>query len=72
MSDPASYPRRILLAVTGLSPQIVTETLYALAVEGEPRWMPTEIRIITTRRGAEKARAYSAVRRSGLVSAAVR
>jgi hypothetical protein len=24
-------PRRILLAVTGLTPQIVTETLYALA-----------------------------------------
>ena len=25
-------PRRILLAVTGLSPQILTETLYALGV----------------------------------------
>jgi CRISPR-associated protein (TIGR02584 family) len=49
-----TYPRRILLAVTGLSPQIVTETLYALAVK-PGIWMPTEIRIITTRRGAEKA-----------------
>jgi CRISPR-associated protein (TIGR02584 family) len=56
MTDPAAYPRRILLAVTGLSPQIVTETLYALAVEGSPAWVPTEIRIITTRQGAEKAR----------------
>jgi hypothetical protein len=28
-----THERRILLAVTGLSPQIVTETLYALAVE---------------------------------------
>jgi len=54
VTDPASYPRRILLAVTGLSPQIVTETLYALAVERR-LWVPTEIRIITTRRGAEKA-----------------
>lgn len=53
--DLATYARRILLAVTGLSPQIVTETLYALAVEGSPAWVPTEIRIITTRRGAEKA-----------------
>ena len=25
--SPESFPRRILLAVTGLSPQIVTETL---------------------------------------------
>ena len=56
MTDPAAYPRRILLAVTGLSPQIVTETLYALAVKGSPIFVPTEIRIITTQRGAEEAR----------------
>jgi CRISPR-associated protein (TIGR02584 family) len=56
MSDPAAYPRRILLAVTGLSPQIVTETLYALGVKGSPVWVPTEVRIITTRWGAEQAR----------------
>jgi CRISPR-associated protein (TIGR02584 family) len=55
MTDPVAYPRRVLLAVTGLSPQIVTETLYALAVTGKPPWVPTEIRIITTRRGAEEA-----------------
>jgi CRISPR-associated protein (TIGR02584 family) len=54
MTDPAAYPRRILLAVTGLSPQIITETLYALAVDRR-LWVPTEIRIITTRQGAEKA-----------------
>ena len=29
---PQDYATRILVAVTGLSPQIVTETLYALAV----------------------------------------
>jgi CRISPR-associated protein (TIGR02584 family) len=46
--------RRILLAVTGLSPQIVTETLYALAVQ--QRWVPTEVRIVTTQRGAAHAR----------------
>jgi CRISPR-associated protein (TIGR02584 family) len=56
MTDPASYPRRVLLAVTGLTPQIVTETLYALAVKGNPAWIPTEIRLITTRQGAEQAR----------------
>lgn len=53
---PESYPRRILLAVTGLSPQIVTETLYALAVTRKPAWIPTEIQIVTTLRGAENAR----------------
>jgi CRISPR-associated protein (TIGR02584 family) len=51
----AIYPRRVLLAVTGLSPQILTETLYALAVKTEPAWVPTEVRIITTGRGAEEA-----------------
>jgi len=53
---PERYSRRILLCVTGLSPQIVTETLYALAVTGEPRFVPTEIHLITTADGAERAR----------------
>ena len=56
---PSAYPRRILLAVTGLSPQIVTETLYALAVAPEPgarAFVPSEIHLVTTRSGAEKAR----------------
>ena len=50
------FPRRILLAVTGLTPQIVTETLYALAVAQAEPWIPTEIRLITTAEGAERAR----------------
>ena len=54
--SPESYPRRILLAVTGLSPQIVTETLYALALARRPAWIPTEIQVVTTVRGAENAR----------------
>ena len=48
-------PRRILVCVTGLSPQIVTETLYALCVAKETPWIPHEIRLITTQRGAENA-----------------
>lgn len=55
-APPADFPRRILLAVTGLSPQIVTETLYALAVQADPSWLPTQIRLLTTARGAEHAR----------------
>ncbi|HRD50421.1 MAG TPA: CRISPR-associated ring nuclease Csm6, partial [Candidatus Contendobacter sp.] len=46
----------ILLCVAGLSPQIVTETLYALAVTGEPRFVPTEIHLLTTAEGAQRAR----------------
>ncbi len=48
--------RRILLAVTGLSPQILTETLYALAVVRQPAWIPDEIHLVTSREGAERAR----------------
>lgn len=56
-SPPGSYPRRVLLAVTGLSPQIVTETLFALArLEDAERFVPTEIRVVTTARGAEHLR----------------
>jgi CRISPR-associated protein (TIGR02584 family) len=48
--------RRILLAVTGLSPQVVTETLYALCVASAKPWIPDEIHLITTRDGEERAR----------------
>ncbi|WP_412852563.1 CRISPR-associated ring nuclease Csm6 [Ectothiorhodospira shaposhnikovii] len=54
--NPANYPRRILLAVTGLSPQIVTETLYALAMADPPGFLPTEIHLLTTLEGAKRAR----------------
>lgn len=54
--QPHDYPRRILLAVTGLSPQVVTETLYALAVTQHPPFVPTEVHLITTAQGADHAR----------------
>ena len=53
--DPC-FTRRILLAVTGLTPQVVTETLYALAVQRQPPFIPTEIHLLTTAEGAEAAR----------------
>ncbi len=58
MSSPQDHPRRILLVVTGLSPQVVTETLWALTVGAEParRFVPTEIHVLTTRAGAERIR----------------
>ena len=56
---PENYSRRILLAVTGLSPQVVTETLYALAQTGEEnaRFFPTEVHVLTTTEGARRAQA---------------
>ena len=56
MKQPQDHPRRLLVAVTGLSPQIVTETLYALAVRQKPPFVPTEVRLITTEEGAERAK----------------
>ena len=53
---PTESRRRILLAVTGLTPQVVTETLYALACREESPWIPDEIHLITTGTGAESAR----------------
>jgi CRISPR-associated protein (TIGR02584 family) len=50
------HPRRVLLAVSGLSPQIVTETLYALAAVPPAPFVPTEIRLVTTAEGAKRAR----------------
>src|SRR5947209_15251583 len=52
---PDSFPRRILLAVTGLSPQVVTETVYALT-RIEPAFVPTEVHLLTTGEGAERAK----------------
>ena len=54
--DAAEYPRRILLAVTGLSPQVVTETLFALTQHPQRPFLPTEVHLLTTREGAERAR----------------
>lgn len=46
--------RQILLAVVGLSPQVVTETLYALTkCSNVRRFIPSEIHLITTLKGAE-------------------
>jgi CRISPR-associated protein (TIGR02584 family) len=48
--------RKILMVALGLSPQIVTETVYALAVQRRPRWIPAEVHVFTTSEGAERVR----------------
>lgn len=52
-SHPPSYPRRALVCVAGLSPQVVTETIYALAVESDEPFVPTEVHVVTTDIGRE-------------------
>lgn len=47
-TKPEDFNRRVLLAVAGGSPAIVTETLYALTQTSIPAYLPTEIHIITT------------------------
>ena len=54
--QPSTYPRRILLAVSGMSPQIVTETLYSLIINQTEPFIPTEIHLITTQAGAKEVR----------------
>ena len=56
MKQPHEYKKRILLAVSGLSPQILTETLYGLTIASETPFIPTEIHLISTLEGAHRAR----------------
>lgn len=51
-----SSTKKILLCVTGLSPQVVTETCFALVKQTPTPWIPTEIHVITTKAGADNAR----------------
>jgi CRISPR-associated protein (TIGR02584 family) len=53
--EPARFPRRVLLALCGLSPQVVTETLYALTLLRQPPFIPSRIEILTTEEGRQRA-----------------
>lgn len=52
----------VLLAVTGLNPQVITEALYALYLEGR---QVDEVRVITTRQGKEAINAHILPPREG-------
>ncbi|MDA9557155.1 CRISPR-associated ring nuclease Csm6 [Vibrio sp.] len=45
--------KHVLLAVTGLSPAVVTETLYGIYQKDKRQW-PSEIHIITTKEGKKR------------------
>lgn len=53
-AQPWAYPRRVLVALTGLTPQVMTETLYAL-LQQQPAFVPTELHLVTTDEGKRRA-----------------
>lgn len=48
--------KKILLVVAGTSPQIVTETLYALVTREKNPWIPDVIQLLSTKTGCDRAR----------------
>ena len=55
-SRPETFPRRTLLCVAGLFPQVVTETLFALAVASRSPFVPTEILVVSTEEEIKRAK----------------
>ena len=53
--NPHQFAKRVLLTICGLTPQIVTETIFALAQKQTPAFIPTEVKLITTLDGAKRA-----------------
>lgn len=53
---PNEFKRRVLLAISGMSPQIFTETLWALTQSSGNSFVPTEIKLLTTAGGARSAK----------------
>ena len=54
MKGPETFPRRALLAVVGLTPQVVTETVWALATHASAPFLPTALLVVTTAEGRER------------------
>ncbi len=50
--------KNILFLVTGMTPQIVTETLWALACDSDndDKWIPNEIHVVSTEHGLNQVR----------------
>ena len=48
--------KKILLVVSGMSPQVVTETLFALVNRDTHPWIPDEICLLSTSEGCRRAR----------------
>jgi CRISPR-associated protein (TIGR02584 family) len=55
MTDLTNSQKHVLVAVLGQTPQVITETLYALMIRNKPRVPLSEIYILTTSTGADIA-----------------
>lgn len=53
-TSPSVFPKKILLVASGMSPQVLTETLYALLHEETP-FVPDEVHMVTTTIGKDGA-----------------
>lgn len=53
--EPNEFPRRVLVCVIGLVPQVVTETLHALVTSQQPPFVPNEIHLISSSDGIKRA-----------------
>lgn len=52
----AHFPKRLLLMTVGRTPQVVTETIYALVTRsGSEAFVPTEVHLVTTEEGRRQA-----------------
>jgi CRISPR-associated protein (TIGR02584 family) len=67
-----NFKSRTLLAVTGLSPQIVTETLFAILKQYGEEALPNRVKILTTKEGANRARLTLLDKHSGKFHAFLR
>lgn len=56
MATPHSAHKRSLIVMAGLTPAVVTETLWALA-KGEDRWIPSRVVVLSTSTGIELLKA---------------
>lgn len=54
--DNTRASRRVLLVLSGLNPQVVTETVFALAVNRLPPFVPDAVHLVSTEAGAALAR----------------
>lgn len=62
---PDAFLPTVLLSVAGLSPQVVTETLYSLLVQSKPPIDVREVHVLTTRMGADQVRTKLLARPDG-------
>ena len=50
--------RNVLFLVTGMTPQIITETIWALACDptNDEQWIPDEVHVLSTKNGLQQIR----------------